>query len=166
MRVSAKTDYALRALLVLAERAPELVKVEALTAAEALPRKFVEVILSELRRAGLVISRRGSEGGYGLALPADRISVGAVIRVLDGPLGPVPARPAGAGTTAAHLADVWTAATVSVTNVLDRTTLAHVLSGRLPDDVHELARAAQLAGPGVGLGRGAGEVAGIRPGSG
>jgi Rrf2 family protein len=81
VRVSAKTDYALRALLVLAEQAPALVKVEALTAAEGMPRKFVELILSELRRAGLVVSRRGSDGGYGLALPPERITVGAVVRL-------------------------------------------------------------------------------------
>ena len=150
MRVSAKTDYALRALLVLAEQAPRLVKVEALTAAEGMPRKFVEVILGELRRAGLVVSRRGSDGGYGLALPADRITVGAVVRVLDGPLGvEPPVRAAGATTSAAIIGDLWTAATVSVSQVLDRTTVGHLRSGRLPDHVHELARAGQpVPGPG------------------
>jgi Rrf2 family protein len=143
VRVSAKTDYALRALLVLAEQAPALVKVEALTAAEGMPRKFVELILSELRRAGLVVSRRGSDGGYGLALPPERITVGAVVRLLDGPLNEGAAsRPsAGVHGSAVHLTDVWTAATVSVSNVLDGTTLAHVLTGHLPEHVTQLAAA-------------------------
>jgi Rrf2 family protein len=146
MRVSAKTDYALRALLVLAECAPRLVKVEALTAAEGMPRKFVEVILSELRRAGLVVSRRGSDGGYGLAVPPEQITVGAVIRILDGPLGEEPPRSGTVRPSAAHLTDVWTAATASVANVLDRTTLAHLLSGELPVHVQELARSADGGG--------------------
>jgi Rrf2 family protein len=60
MRVSAKTDYGLRALLVLAEHGPDLVTIEAVSRAEGMPRKFVELILGELRRAGLVVSRRGS----------------------------------------------------------------------------------------------------------
>lgn len=141
MRVSAKTDYALRALLVLAERAPEFVTLEALTAAEGMPRKFVESILSELRRAGLVVSRRGSDGGYGLALPPERISVGAVVRILDGPLEDRPRSPAVVRdrATSAHLAEVWTAATMSVSSVLDSTTLHHVLTGQLPDHVRSLA---------------------------
>jgi Rrf2 family protein len=147
MRVSAKTDYALRALLVLAEHGPGLVKVEALTAAEGMPRKFVELILSELRRAGLVHSRRGSDGGYGLALPPDRITVGAVIRVLDGPLGEAPPPRAAAGTAArareGRLGAVWAAATVSVSNVLDATTLDHLMTGHLPAHVQDLARSAQ-----------------------
>ena len=148
MRVSAKTDYALRALLVLAERSPAYVKAEALIAAEDLPRKFVESILSELRRAGLVTRRRGAEGGYGLAVPAEAVTVGAVIRVLDGPIatGP-PTRPAGVGRAAraggpdpsARLTQVWTAASASVSSVLDATTLAHLLSGQLPEHVRRLA---------------------------
>jgi len=136
VRVSARTDYALRALLVLADRAPALVKVEVISAEEGMPRKFVEVILGELRRAGLVVSRRGSDGGFGLAMPAERITVGDVVRIADGPLGGEPGR---AGAAPGRLADVWTAATVSVADVLDRTTLAHVRSGCLPDHVRELA---------------------------
>jgi len=157
VRVSAKTDYALRALVVLADRAPDLVKVEALSTAEGMPHKFVELILSELRRAGLVVSRRGSEGGFGLAVAAEQVTVGDVVRILDGPLGGEPARlrPGGRG---AHLADVWSAATVSVADVLDSITLAHLLSGRLPDHVRELARRAAEAPPGQALRRAPGSV--------
>ena len=154
MRVSAKTDYALRALLVLAAHAPDLVKVEAISAAEGMPRKFVEVILGELRRAGLVVSRRGSDGGFGLAVPPERITVGDVVRILDGPLGgePVRAHPGRAhpgapgagvpGAASAHLAEVWDAATASVADVLDAATLRHLLSGELPEHVRALAKRA------------------------
>jgi len=162
MRVSAKTDYGLRALVALAAGAPYLVKLDALVAGEGLPRKFVESILSELRRAGFVHSRRGAEGGYGLAVPAAEISVGAVIRVLDGPLaeGPrtdvaSPAAGRSAGGTASgtaggvddgpgdRLADLWAAMAVSVGNVLDSTTVEHLVSGQLPEHVRRLAECAR-----------------------
>lgn len=143
MRVSAKTDYGLRALVVLAANAPELVKLDTLVAGEGLPRKFVESILSELRRAGFVHSRRGADGGYGLAVPAARISVGSVIRVLDGPLaeGPRPHARAeqGADHPADHLTDLWAAMAVSVGSVLDETTVQHLVSGQLPEHVRRLA---------------------------
>ncbi|HEY6793379.1 MAG TPA: Rrf2 family transcriptional regulator, partial [Kineosporiaceae bacterium] len=126
MHVSAKTDYGLRALRVLAQRRPDLVTVETLSTAEGLPRKFVELILSDLRRAGLVFSRRGILGGYGLAVPPERITVGAVIRILDGPLDQHERRSGASTAGAATLAKVWTAATASLANVLDRTTLAHL----------------------------------------
>ena len=87
MDISAKTDYAVRALLELAAREPSLVKVDAIIGEQQLPRKFVEAILGELRRAGLVRSQRGADGGYALALPASEITLGAVIRAVDGPLG-------------------------------------------------------------------------------
>jgi Rrf2 family protein len=156
MRMSAKTDYALRALLVLAEHAPALVKGEALSAAEDMPRKFVEIILSELRRAGIVVSRRGTDGGYGLALPPERITVGAVIRVLDGPLGENGARSHPDGVGAVRLSEVWSAATASVANVVDSTTLAHLVSGQLPDHVRQLARSAASSAPATDVDRTAG----------
>ena len=91
-------------------------------------------------------SRRGYEGGYGLARPPDRITVGAVIRVLDGPLGEAPPPRAAPGTAArareGHLGAVWAAATVSVSNVLDATTLEHLMTGHLPEHVRQLARSA------------------------
>ena len=89
MDISAKTDYAVRALLELAAREPSLVKVDAIIAEQQLPRKFVEAILGELRRAGLVRSQRGADGGYALALPASEITLGSVIRAVDGPLAEV-----------------------------------------------------------------------------
>jgi Rrf2 family protein len=78
--ISAKTDYAVRALLGLAARYPDLVKVDVLVEEQQLPRKFLEAILGDLRRANLVRSQRGAEGGYALARPAAQITIGAVIR--------------------------------------------------------------------------------------
>ena len=143
MQISAKTDYAVRALLLLASRSPDLVKVDVLTEQQGLPRKFVEAILSELRRAGLVRSQRGADGGYALAQPADEITIGAVIRVVDGPLAEVRGlRPHETTYTgvAQHLPDVWVAMRASLRTVLDETTLAAVLSGNLPAHVQKMAR--------------------------
>ena len=143
MQISAKTDYAVRALLMLADRSPELVKVDVLTAQQGLPRKFVEAILSELRRAGLVRSQRGPDGGYALAKPAAEITIGAVIRVVDGPLAEVhglrPHETTYRGV-AAHLPDVWVAMRASLRTVLDETTLEHVLTGELPEHVRRMAQ--------------------------
>lgn len=142
MQISAKTDYAVRALLLLASRSPALVKVDVLIAQQDLPRKFVEAILSELRRAGLVRSQRGADGGYALARPAGEITLAAVIRVVDGPLAEVrglrPHETAYSGV-AEHLPDVWVAMRVALRSVLDETTLEHVLSGRLPPHVARMA---------------------------
>lgn len=143
MQISAKTDYAVRALLTLASRSPDLVKVDVLTVQQGLPRKFVEAILSELRRAGLVRSQRGADGGYALARPADEITIGAVIRVVDGPLAEVrglrPHETAYTGV-AEHLPDVWVAMRSALRTVLDETTLEHVLTGNLPPHVRRMAQ--------------------------
>jgi Rrf2 family protein len=143
VQISAKTDYAVRALLMLAAHSPDLVKVDVLTAQQGLPRKFVEAILSELRRAGLVRSQRGPDGGYALARPAGEITVGAVIRVVDGPLAEVRGlRPHETAYTgpAEHLPDIWVAMRASLRAVLDETTLEQVLTGKLPEHVRRLAR--------------------------
>ena len=143
MQISAKTDYAVRALLLLASRSPDLVKVDVLTQQQLLPRKFVEAILSELRRAGLVRSQRGADGGYALARPATEITIGAVIRVVDGPLAEVRGlRPHETVYTgvAQHLPDVWVAMRASLRAVLDETTLQAVLTGNLPAHVQKMAQ--------------------------
>ena len=92
VQISAKTDYAVRALLSLAAREPELVKIDTVVTEQGMPRKFVEAILGELRRAGLVRSQRGADGGYALARPASDIKLGSVIRAVDGPLAEVRGR--------------------------------------------------------------------------
>ena len=141
VQISAKSDYAVRALLSLASHEPELVKVDVVVAEQGLPRKFVEAILGELRRAGLVRSQRGAEGGYALARPAAEITIAAVIRAVDGPLAEVrglrPHETTYSGV-AEHLPQVWVAVRSALRAVLDETTLADVLTGRLPRHVQEL----------------------------
>jgi Rrf2 family protein len=141
VEISAKTDYAIRALLALADKAPELVKVDIIIAEQRLPRKFVEAILGELRRAGIVRSQRGAEGGYALARPASEITLGQVIRAVDGPLAEVRGlRPHETTYTgvAQHLPEVWIAVRASLRRVLDETTLQHVLTGRLAPHVRRM----------------------------
>lgn len=144
MQISAKTDYAIRALLSLAAHEPELVKADVVVGEQHLPRKFVEAILGELRRAGLVRSQRGAEGGYSLARPASEITLGAVLRAVDGPLAEVrglrPNETTYSGV-AEHLPDVWVAVRASLRRVLDETTLQHVLTGKLPAHVRRLVEA-------------------------
>ena len=141
MQISAKSDYAIRALLQLAAEEPKLVKVDVIVREQGLPRKFVGAILGELRRDSIVRSQRGAEGGYALARPAAEITLGAVIRAVDGPLAEVrglrPHETTYEGV-AAHLPDVWIAVRSSLRRVLDETTLAHVLSGKLPTPVRRM----------------------------
>lgn len=142
MRVSAKTDYALRAVVELASTNGEApVKGERLATSQAIPLRFLENILLQLRHAGLVESRRGAEGGYRLARPADTIALADVIRAIDGPLAGVSgARPE---TLDFHgssepLRDVWVAVRAALRSVLERVTVADVASGQLPDHVKAL----------------------------
>jgi Rrf2 family protein len=141
VQISAKTDYAVRALLSLASHEPDLVKVEVVVGEQGLPRKFVEAILGELRRAGFVRSQRGADGGYALARPATEITIAAVIRAVDGPLAEVrglrPHETTYAGV-AEHLPDVWVAVRAALRSVLDETTLAQVLSGEFSPQVRTM----------------------------
>ena len=141
VQISAKSDYAIRALLNLAAHEPDLVKVDVIVREQGLPRKFVEAILGELRRASIVRSQRGAEGGYALARPAAEITLGAVIRAVDGPLAEVrglrPHETTYEGV-AQHLPAVWIAVRTSLRRVLDETTLAQVLSGKLPTQVRRM----------------------------
>lgn len=142
MRVSAKTDYALRAALELAAAPDERpVKGERIAKAQAIPIRFLENILMQLRHAGLVESRRGAEGGYRLARPAAEVTLADVIRAIDGPLAGVSgARPETLEFTgvAAPMRDIWIAVRASLRGVLERVTLADVVSGALPAHVREL----------------------------
>lgn len=89
--LSSKAKYALRAMLVLA-RAPrgEPMTIGAISAAAAIPKKFLELILLDLKRRGLIHSQRGRHGGYSLSRPARAISFGEILREIDGPLAVVP----------------------------------------------------------------------------
>ena len=89
MRVSAKVDYALRAVIELAASADGPVKGERIAQAQEIPLKFLENILGDLRHAGIVRSQRGVEGGYWLARPADEVTVAEVVRAVEGPIANV-----------------------------------------------------------------------------
>lgn len=89
MRISKKSEYALRALIAFA-RNPRSYQIHELSRQENIPVKFLEQILLALRHAGLLSSKRGVGGGYSLRVDANRITVGEVIRIMDGPIAPVP----------------------------------------------------------------------------
>lgn len=92
MKVSKKGEYALRALIdlgIAAEVGRSLVQVSELAASERIPGKFLEQIMQVLKEAGFIESRRGKWGGYRLAQPAQKISIGQVVRLIDGPLAPI-----------------------------------------------------------------------------
>ena len=131
MRVSAKVDYALRALLELASAEPgRPVTAERLATAQAIPPKFLENILLELRRAEIVASQRGVEGGYRLARPASEISVADVVRSLEGPIASVRGvRPEEVEYTgpAQSLQPLWVELRASMREVLEGTTLADLV---------------------------------------
>jgi len=142
VNISAKSDYAVRAMLELsAEGGTRPVTGEALANAQQIPVKFLENILVDLRRAGLVTSQRGAEGGYRLARPANRITVADVIRAVDGPLANVRGmRPEDAEYEGAAeaLRDVWVAMRAALRSVLERVTLADLTAGSLPASVRKL----------------------------
>lgn len=134
MQISAKADYALRALLELARRG-QPATAESLAEAQQLPKKFAAAILNDLRRAGLLSSRRG-HGGYQLSRPPHQISVADILRVIDGFLLEVDGSPPerlkydGAAT---HLQDVWHAAQVALGAVFASVTLDQIVVGGLPE---------------------------------
>ena len=131
MRVSAKVDYALRAAAELAASPPGYVKAERLATAQEIPLKFLENILLELRRAEIVASQRGAEGGYRLAKPAADISLADVIRAVEGPIATVrgtrPEDVAYSGP-AEPLRDVWIELRASMRGVLEETSLADLVA--------------------------------------
>lgn len=142
MHITARVDYAVRTLLELAATNDgRPAKAEALATAQTIPHKFLEAVLADLRRGGLVHSRRGPEGGYWLARPADEISVADVIRTVEGPLASVRGeRPEDVSYVgaAATLQDVWIAVRVNLRAVLEEVTLADVVAGDLPAEVRRL----------------------------
>lgn len=142
MRVSAKADYAVRACAELAASPHgDPVAVDVLAQGQDLPVSFLERILGDLRRGGVVVSVRGRSGGYRLARPAAEITLADVIRAVDGPLVTVrderPPSLAYEGS-AASLLDVWVALRTSVRDVLDGVTLESLVTGKLPAGVRAL----------------------------
>ena len=140
MRLSARVDYALRAMAELAAaEGPRTV--DQLAAEQRIPSKYLENILGELRRGGLLRSQRGPDGGHRLARPAAEISIADVIRALDGELANVRGnRPEDLAYTgaAAPLQEVWIALRASERAILEGVTLADVASGQMPGSVAAL----------------------------
>lgn len=136
MHITAKAEYAMRALLTLAAVEEDgALTADKLAESQKLPVKFLENILVELRRGGLVRSQRGPDGGYRLARPAKDITAAEVLRLVDGPLAEVRGvRPEAAAYDgpAEHLQEVWVAARASLRSVLDHVTLADITTGKLP----------------------------------
>lgn len=144
MQISAKSDYAVRALTELAASGGGPVKGERLAAAQQIPPKFLEAILAQLRQSGLLQSRRGSDGGYWLARPPAEITLADIIRAADGPLARVRGqRPETVSYegSARRLTEVWVAVRASLRTVLEDVTLQDLLDGKLPRHVRALASA-------------------------
>ena len=143
MRVSAKVDYALRAVIELAAAGDGPIKGERIAQAQEIPLKFLENILGDLRQAGIVRSQRGADGGYWLARPPEEISVADVVRTVEGPIANVRGigpESVSYGGSAERLQDVWIAVRANLRAVLERVTIADVASGDLPDAVADLVR--------------------------
>jgi Rrf2 family protein len=142
MRISAKVDYAVRAMCeIAAHQADVPLKAEQIASAQEIPLSFLENILVDLRRAGFVRSLRGQVGGYRMARPAAEITIADVIRAVEGPLADVRGmRPEGLAFTgsAAALRDVWLATRVGLRRVLERVSIADVVAGEIPADVAAL----------------------------
>jgi Rrf2 family protein len=141
MRLSARVDYALRAAAELAVGGDRPITAVQLAEAQQIPPKFLENILSQLRRSGLIRSQRGPEGGYWLARPASEIFLADVIRAIDGPLvGVRGERPEDLGYSgpAKALQLVWIALRASERFILEQVSLADVASGELPPSVQVL----------------------------
>jgi Rrf2 family protein len=142
VRVSAKADYALRAVIELAAMGDGPLKGERIAQAQEIPLKFLENILGDLRHAGVVHSQRGVEGVYWLARPAVEITVAEVIRAVEGPIANVrgvgPERVEYAGS-AAPLRDVWIAVRANLRGVLENVTIADLARGELPGPIAQLA---------------------------
>jgi Rrf2 family protein len=142
VRVSAKADYAIRAAVELAAKGDGPIKGERIAQAQQIPSNFLENILGDLRNAGIVASRRGADGGYWLARPAEEVSLADIIRAVDGPLANVRgvrSELLSYEGSAHRLRDVWIAVRASLRSVLERVTLADVARGELPDHVRALA---------------------------
>jgi Rrf2 family protein len=150
VRLSARVDYALRAAAELAAAQAGPMTADELAEAQRMPVKFLETILGQLRRAGLVRSQRGPDGGYWLAKPAAGVSLADIIRVIEGPLlGVRGERPEHLGYQGAAkpLQEVWIALRASERSILETVTLAHIAAGRLPVEVHALTQDPQAWAP-------------------
>lgn len=147
--ISQKAKYALRALSALARaEAGEPLQISDIADRQTIPKKFLEQILLDLKRSGLVTSRRGKQGGYLLLRPADEITYGEVLRLIDGPIAPLPCLSLTAyrrcedcnGESDCEVRHVFARVADETRAVLFSTTIADALNGQqAPMAVEELA---------------------------
>lgn len=141
MRFTALTDYAIRATIEIAANNPSWVSIDQISQAQSLSDDYLRTALNSLRRAGILESRRGREGGFRLTRPAKEIFLGDIIRAIDGPLtsvsGKRPETLEYQGTSLG-LAKVWIALRASEREILDSVNLVHLVSGKLPAKVERL----------------------------
>ena len=142
MRISAKADYAVRAVVELAAaEGDKPIKAERVATAQQIPLNFLENILGELRHAGIVRSHRGAEGGFRLAKPPTEVTVADVIRAVEGPLASVrggPPEDATYGGAATTLPRVWIAVRANLRRVVENVTIADIANSKLPRSVEKL----------------------------
>ncbi|MEQ8842067.1 MAG: Rrf2 family transcriptional regulator [Acidimicrobiales bacterium] len=141
MQVSAKVDYAVRALLEIATSESSRVTRDELAEAQGIPPRYLEVVLTDLRQAGLLFGHRGAAGGYSLGRPAETITIADIARVVDGPLALVQGRRPEEVTytgSSQHLHELWIGLRAAVRAVLEGVTLADLAVGHLPPDVRSL----------------------------
>jgi Rrf2 family protein len=136
MRISARLEYSVRAVVALAAAAPGTVKARVLADSQHIPGAYLYDILADLRRAELVTVQLGKDGGYALSRPAEATTIGDVLRSLGGQ--PTAGEPAGGtGGLADRLHRLWTAADQASLRILDEVTLADLAAGRLPEEITE-----------------------------
>ena len=128
MDVSVKGEYALRAVFDLAGRAgSDPVKIAEIAARQRIPQKFLELILSQLKQGGFLGSRRGADGGYFLARPARNITVGDVLRHIDGPISPGRKQQRGNLPPDSPFPELWQEVERALSSVIDKTTFADLV---------------------------------------
>ncbi|HEX7715814.1 MAG TPA: Rrf2 family transcriptional regulator [Marmoricola sp.] len=136
MRVTAKSDYALRALIEIARRSDGVpVSAEEIGRLQEIPHGFLQAILADLRRSGILVAQRGQSGGWRMGRDADQVTVADVIRAVDGPLVSVYGlRPEAVeyNDSAAVLQHVWIASRSSLRDVLEKVTVRQLADGKLP----------------------------------
>ncbi|GAA2245451.1 RrF2 family transcriptional regulator [Rarobacter faecitabidus] len=138
MQITARVDYSVRALAELAAQHDLTWTGPQIAEAQDIPVKFLESIMRDLKRAGMVVAHRGRFGGYSLARSAEQITIADIVRAVDGPLAAVrgmPPEDAKYQGVVEPLTSVWVAVRASMRNVLERVTIADVIRGRLPDEV-------------------------------
>ncbi len=140
MHVTARVEYALRALLALAAADPSALTAGALADSHGLPLTFLQSILGDLRRADLVYNQRLPEPGYRLVRPAEDLTVGEVLRLVSGTRAEERAAPPDgeASELVGALRQVWRAADTAQLEVINAVTLADLRDGRLPDHIRAL----------------------------